>query len=69
MSILLSKKDLKNRKALEERKQYLKKLLNEPRSNDGPSSQEWVSDEYYSGHRQLLIDEIMEIDKALRLMA
>jgi len=66
MSILLSKRELKDHKRLTERKAYLQTLLDEPRSSAGPSSQEWVSDEYANGHRGLLLDEIREIDVALR---
>ncbi len=64
--IILGKKDLKNKAALTARKEYVQKLLTEPRSTDGPSSQEWVSNEFYSGHQQLLLDEITEINKVLK---
>jgi len=55
-----------SKKELNKRKTYLEFLLNEPRSSDGPSSQEWVSDEYYEGHRAIISKEIKEIDKVLR---
>lgn len=63
--ILLNDKDLNNRKALEERKNYLLSLLEEPRPHCSPSSQEWVSPEYWSGHRTILENEVREINEAL----
>jgi hypothetical protein len=65
MSILLGKKELTDQSKLTERRTYLNTLLDAPRSPDGPSSQEWVSDEYYDGHRGRLLQEIAEIDAAL----
>ncbi len=64
--ILLNKKERKNKKALNERLEYLTSLFNEPRPNVSPSSQEWVSSEYYQGNRQLIFDEIKEIKLAIK---
>lgn len=64
--ILLGKRQLKSAKALKERRAYVKSLLDERRPNVSPSSEEWVSGEHYQGHRSLLLEEISEINKALR---
>lgn len=66
MTILLGKKELRDKKALMARKAYLQSLLNERRPSAGPSSQEWVSDEYYHGHRSRLQQEIAEVNKVLK---
>jgi hypothetical protein len=63
--ILLGKKEMKDVVALEDRKKYVESLLNEPRSSAGPSSQEYVSSEFWAGHREMLTKEITEIDQLL----
>lgn len=64
--ILLGKKQLNDTEALKSRRDYLIELLNEPRPSCGPSSQEWVSAEFYSGHQSILQEEVNEIDARLK---
>lgn len=64
--ILLGKKELKSKTALLKRKAYLNTLIVAGRPDASPSSQEWVSDEYYQGHKARLEKEVIEIDAALR---
>lgn len=64
--IIVGKKDMKNRAALLSRKEYLQTLLGEGRPNASPSSQEWVSYERYQHTRQMLLDEVAEIDAVVK---
>lgn len=64
--ILLNKVALGNPERLRERRVYLESLINEMRPNVSPSSEEWVSAEFWSGHKTLLRKEVEEIDVLLR---
>lgn len=66
--ILLGKKFLNDKVTLNERRAYIESFLDEGRPNASPSSQEWVSDEYYQGCREILVKEVREINARLRAL-
>lgn len=64
--ILLGQRDMKDPKALEQRKTYVLSLLDEGFPNASPSSQEWVNSEFKAAHRERLRQEVTEIDALLK---
>lgn len=52
-------------KALQKRLTYVNELLAETRPCVSPSSQEWVSAEFWEGHKNILRKEKDEIEKRL----